>query len=89
MLKVVESGAGREGGGQLFELDEIARIGARRMLMAALGAEADDYVGRHREERDKTGRALVDAQRPGQGAQACPGSGNGGTASAAGQRPSP
>jgi putative transposase len=59
MLKVVESGAGREAGGQLFELDEIARVGARRMLMAALGAEADDYVGRHREERDKTGRALV------------------------------
>jgi transposase-like protein len=57
-VKVVESGAGREAGGQLFELDEIARIGARRMLMAALG-EADDYVERHREERDKTGRALV------------------------------
>jgi len=59
MLKVVESGAGREAGEQLFELDEIARIGARRMLMAALKTEADDYVERHREERDETGRALV------------------------------
>src|SRR5216684_446133 len=59
MLKVVESGAGREAGEQLFELDEIARIGARRMLMAALKMEADDYVERHREERDETGRALV------------------------------
>ena len=59
MLKVVERGAGREAGEQLFELDEIARIGARRMLMAALKTEADDYVERHREERDETGRALV------------------------------
>jgi len=56
MLKVVESGAGKEAGEQLFELDEIARIGARRMLMAALKTEADDYVERHREERDETGR---------------------------------
>src|SRR5258708_39417946 len=59
MLKVLESGAGREGGEQLFELDEIARLGARRMLMAALKTEADDYVERHRAERDETGRALV------------------------------
>src|SRR5438309_1566336 len=59
MLKVVERGAGREAGEQLFELDEIARLGARRMLMAALKTEADDYVERHREERDETGRALV------------------------------
>src|SRR5713101_5536260 len=59
MLKVVARGAGREAGEQLFELDEIARIGARRMLMAALKTEADDYVERHREERDETGRALV------------------------------
>jgi hypothetical protein len=44
MLKVVESGAGREAGEQLFELDEIARAGARRMLMAALEVEAADYV---------------------------------------------
>ena len=59
MLKVVENGTGREADEQLLELDEIARMGARRMLMAALGAEADDYVERHREERDETGRALV------------------------------
>src|SRR5229473_7411122 len=32
-------------------LDEIAREGARRMLIEALGAEADDYVERHRGER--------------------------------------
>jgi hypothetical protein len=59
MLKVVESGAGREAETELFELDEIARAGARRMLMAALEAEATDYVERHRHERDAEGRALV------------------------------
>ena len=41
-MKVVEKGAGREVGDQLLELDEIARAGARRMLMAALKAEAED-----------------------------------------------
>jgi putative transposase len=59
MLKVVENGAGREAGELHFELDEIARAGARRMLMAALEAEAADYVARHRHERDAEGRALV------------------------------
>jgi hypothetical protein len=50
MLKVVEGEAGREAGEQLFELDEIARLGARRMLMAALKVEADeaDRPGAHR-----------------------------------------
>jgi hypothetical protein len=59
MLKVVENGALGEGHGEFSELDEIARAGARRMLMVALKTEADDYVERHREERDETGRALV------------------------------
>ena len=59
MLKIVENGTGREAGEQLFELDEIARMGARRMLIAALETEAADYVERHREERDQAGRALV------------------------------
>src|SRR5260370_9282938 len=59
MLKAVESGAGREAGEQLLEMDEIARMGARRMLMAALEVEAADYVERHRHERDEEGRALV------------------------------
>ena len=59
MLKVVENGAGKEAGGEPIELDEIARAGARRMLMAALETEAAEYVERHREERDETGRALV------------------------------
>ena len=59
MLKVMDNGAGREAVEQVFELDEIARVGARRMLMAALEREAADYVERHRDQRDAEGRALV------------------------------
>ncbi len=59
MLKVVEKQDAREAGEELLLLDEIAREGARRMLMEALRAEADDYVERHRGERDAVGRALV------------------------------
>src|ERR1019366_3494621 len=50
--------AGEESG-ELLPLDEIARVGARRMLMAELATEAADYVERHRDERDDEGRALV------------------------------
>jgi putative transposase len=59
MLKVMDNGAAREAGEQVFELDEIARTGARRMLMAALETEAAGYVERHRDQRDAAGRALV------------------------------
>jgi transposase-like protein len=40
-------------------LDEVVREGARRMLIAALAAERDDYVDRVRELRDERGHALV------------------------------
>ena len=59
MLKVIEKQAAREAREELLPLDEIAREGARRMLIEALKAEADDYVERHRGERDEYGRALV------------------------------
>jgi transposase-like protein len=59
MLKVIEKQEGREAGGELGLLDEIAREGARRMLMAALQAESADYVERHRDARDEQGHALV------------------------------
>src|SRR5450759_4816488 len=59
MLKVVERSPAGEESGELLPLDEIARVGARRMLMAALATEAADYVERHRDERDSEGRALV------------------------------
>jgi putative transposase len=59
MLKVVEKRDGREAGEELLLLDEIAREGARRMLLEALKAEVDDYVERHRSQRDEQGHALV------------------------------
>src|SRR6266852_7189972 len=59
ILKVVEKQDAREASEELLLLDEIAREGARRMLIQALRAEADDYVERHRGERDEHGRALV------------------------------
>jgi putative transposase len=40
-------------------LDGLAREGARRMIAAALRAEADEYVERFNEERDEDGRRLV------------------------------
>jgi putative transposase len=40
-------------------LDELARRGAQRMLIAALEAEVDEYVRRHSQERDENGHALV------------------------------
>ncbi len=58
MLKVVEKRDEREAGEELL-LDEIARAGARRMLIEALIAEVDDYVDRHRSVRDEQGHALV------------------------------
>jgi putative transposase len=41
-----------------FDLDDIAREGARRMLAQALEAEVADYIARH-QERDENGRAQV------------------------------
>src|SRR3954471_19431548 len=40
-------------------LDELAREGARRMIAAALRAEADDYVERFADERGQDGKRLV------------------------------
>jgi putative transposase len=40
-------------------LDELAREGARRMIAAALRAEADEYVERFAGERDEDGMRLV------------------------------
>ena len=45
--------------GFMFDLDEIARAGARRMLMEALEAEVEEYIESARSERDERGRALV------------------------------
>jgi putative transposase len=59
MLKVVEKRDGRETREEFSLLDKIAREAAPRMLIEALKAEVDDYVERHRSERDEQGHALV------------------------------
>src|SRR5437899_9723521 len=41
------------------DLDAIVREGARRMLMSALRAEVDEYIGAHSGERDATDNALI------------------------------
>jgi putative transposase len=40
-------------------LDELAQEGARRMILAALEAEVEEYRQRHRDARDARGHALV------------------------------
>ena len=42
-----------------LDLDALVREGARRMLLAALKAEVDEYLGEHAEHRDEAGHALV------------------------------
>src|SRR5262245_85102 len=42
-----------------LDLDALVREGARRMLLAALKAEVDEYVAQHAEHRDAAGHALV------------------------------
>jgi putative transposase len=43
----------------VVSLDDLAREGARRMIAAALRAEADEYVERYADEVDEEGRRLV------------------------------
>jgi putative transposase len=59
MVKIEEEGS--EGQEEIagLTLDELARLGAQRMLKAALEAEVSAYVAAHQEERDAQGRALV------------------------------
>ncbi len=59
MLKVVDNETAKDGVDGRSLLDEIAREGARRMLVAALETEVAAYVEAHREERDDVGYALV------------------------------
>lgn len=40
-------------------LDDLAREGARRMILAALEVEVEEYLTRHREPRDERGHAVV------------------------------
>jgi putative transposase len=62
MLRLVEKAGPREEAGEATEvsgLDELAREGARRMLLSALEAEVGEYLERHGGERDRRGHALV------------------------------
>jgi putative transposase len=57
MFKIIEKP--KEGKFEAKTLDDIAREGARRMLLQALETEVSDYVNRHHDERDEDGRAQV------------------------------
>ena len=59
MLRLIENQGTTEALHALGTLDEIAREGARRMLMMALETEIAAYIGHHRNERDADGRRLV------------------------------
>lgn len=59
MLRVVDSEVEEKAGQVRCTLDELAREGARRMLMAALEEEVSEYLSTHREERDERGHAQV------------------------------
>ncbi len=59
MLRVVDKPGTREEGNDGRDLDELAREGARRMLVKALEAEVASYVEGHEQERDEQGLALV------------------------------
>jgi transposase-like protein len=58
MAKVIEIKTDGNEEGLAPTLDEIAREGARRMLLEALEAEVADYIARH-QERDEEGHAWV------------------------------
>ena len=55
MLKVIGNESVQDGVDGRSLLDEIAREGARRMLVAALETEIAAYLEAHREERDDDG----------------------------------
>ena len=55
MLRIVAT----EQDGLKTDLDALVREGARRMLLAALRAEVDDYIAHHVDHRDEIGHALV------------------------------
>lgn len=60
MVDVRTLGAGEEESEEIvLTLDQLAREGARRMIAAALRAEADEYLARFSDELDENGHRLV------------------------------
>src|SRR6476646_2398086 len=58
MLSIVASEQSEQAALKL-DLDALVREGARRMLLAALKAEVDQYIAEHADHRDGAGHALV------------------------------
>src|SRR4030081_1247638 len=58
MLRIVATEPAEQDALKL-DLDGLVREGARRMLLAALRAEVDEYVAQHADHRDEAGHALV------------------------------
>jgi hypothetical protein len=58
MLSIVASDQ-REQDALKVDLDALVREGARRMLLAALKAEVDEYIAEHAGMRGEDGHALV------------------------------
>jgi putative transposase len=58
MLRIVASEQSEQEALKL-DLDALVREGARRMLVAALKAEVDEYIAEHADHRDDAGHALV------------------------------
>src|ERR671937_2082100 len=58
MLSIVASDQSEQDELKL-DLDGLVREGARRMLLAALKAEVDEYLAQHAGMRDEDGHALV------------------------------
>src|SRR5437868_11808567 len=58
MLRIVGSEQSEQEALRL-DLDALVREGARRMLVAALKAEVDEYIAEHADHRDDAGHALV------------------------------
>lgn len=62
MLKIVIDNEGKDGAHPeevTMSLDELAREGARRMIMTALQEEVEAYTTRHAQKRDDHGHRLV------------------------------
>jgi len=75
MLRIVEERPEEKAGELPALLDEIAREGARRMLVQALKAEVAAYLGAHAEARDEAGHRLVVRNGPARARQVTLGSG--------------
>ena len=58
-MRIIEETSEGKGFALGSSLDDLAREGARRMLVSALDAEVTEYVERYRSARDEAGRALV------------------------------